>query len=60
VPTPIHDATVIQAIANFKAADVPFGATPFAETGVVRLKQALHPTAAMLIAPYRDEPVLIA
>jgi hypothetical protein len=60
VPTPIHDAAVIQAIAHFKAADVPFGATPFAEVGVVRLRQALHPTAAMLIAPYRDNPVLVA
>lgn len=60
VPTPIHDAAVIQAIANFKAVDVPFGATPFAETGIVRLRSSLHPTAAMLIEPYRDNPVLVA
>lgn len=60
VPTPIHDAAIIQAIANFKAADVPFGATPFGEVGVVRLRQALHPSAAMLIGPYRNDPVLIA
>lgn len=60
VPTPIQKASVVQAIANFKADDVPFGATPFAETGILRLKQSLHPTAAMLIEPFRDDPVLIA
>jgi len=60
IPTPIERAAIIQAISIFKASDVPFGATPFAETGIIRLKQALHPTAAMLIEPYRDDPILVA
>jgi hypothetical protein len=60
VPTPIQKACIVQAIAIFKADDVPFGATPFGETGIVRLRQAMHPTAATLIEPYRLQDVLVA
>lgn len=60
VPTDVAQAAVIQAIAIFKASDAPFGATPFAETGILRVKSDLHPTAALLLTPYREDPVLIA
>jgi hypothetical protein len=60
VPTAIRKACIVQAIALFKADDVPFGATPFAEIGIVRLRQAMHPTAASLIEPYRLNEVLVA
>ncbi len=60
VPSPVNEAAIIQAIATFKAKDVPFGATPFPETGILRLAEYLHPTAAMLIEPYRDQTVMVA
>lgn len=60
VPAPVNEAAIIQAIAHYKASDAPFGATPFPETGIMRLKSALHPTAAMLISHYQEETVLIA
>lgn len=60
VPSRVQQACIVQSIATFKATDVPFGATPFGETGVLRLKQALHPTAAMLIEAYREDEVLVA
>lgn len=60
VPTDVHQAAIIQSVATYKAADAPFGATPFAETGVLRIKQDLHPTAMRLLEDYRDDPVLIA
>lgn len=52
----VYQACVIESIAIFKAPDVPFGATPFGETGVIRLRETLHPAAAMLLAPYAEEP----
>lgn len=60
VPSRVKQACVIQAISTFKATDVPFGATPFGESGVLRMKQSLHPTAAMLINAYREQEVLVA
>lgn len=60
VPTDVNQAAIIQSVSTFKASDVPFGATPFPETGVIRLKEALHPTAERLLRSYRDDPVLIA
>lgn len=59
IPTSVQKAAIVQAIALFKADDVPFGATPFAETGIVRIKQALHPTAALLIDKYREDSVIL-
>jgi hypothetical protein len=59
VPTDITKAAIIQTIALFKADDAPFGSTPFGETGIVRLKQSLHPTAAALVEPYDAQEVLI-
>lgn len=60
VPSEVQKAAIVQSIALLKADDAPFGATPFAETGVVRLKTDLHPTAAMLIEAYIGSEVLVA
>jgi hypothetical protein len=59
IPTQVNKAAVVQAVSLFKADETPFGATPFAETGIVRMKTALHPTAELLIEPYCEDPVLI-
>jgi gp6-like head-tail connector protein len=60
IPTAVQKAAIIQAIALFKADDTPFGATPFGETGIVRLRQALHPTAMALLEPYVETGVPVA
>jgi hypothetical protein len=57
VPSAVKQAAVLQAITIFKSSDAPFGATPFADTGILRLRSALHPTAAALVQNYRKEPV---
>lgn len=57
VPAAIKQAAILQAITIFKSADAPFGATPFADTGILRLRSALHPTAAALVQNYRKDPV---
>ncbi len=59
VPSDVRKACIAQAMALFKADDVPFGATPFAESGIVRLHAALHPTAAALIEQYSEHTVLV-
>lgn len=60
IPKAVKQAAIIQTISVFKSVDAPFGATPFAETGILRLRQALHPTAAALLQDYRLEPVQVA
>lgn len=60
IPSPVKQAAIIQSITIFKSPDAPFGATPFADTGILRLRSALHPTAAALLTDYRLEPVQIA
>lgn len=57
VPSAVKQAAILQSITIFKSSDAPFGATPFAETGILRLRSALHPTAAGLVQNYRKEPV---
>lgn len=57
IPSAIKQAAIIQSITVFKSSDAPFGATPFAETGILRLRSALHPTAAALVQDYRKAPV---
>jgi hypothetical protein len=59
VPTPVSRATVYQTVQLFKAADTPFGATPFAEVGIMRLKPNLHPTAEALLQPYSRSQALV-
>lgn len=60
IPNPVKQAAIIQSITIFKSPDAPFGATPFADTGILRLRSALHPTAAALLNDYRLDPVRIA
>lgn len=57
IPPAVKQAAILQTITVFKSADAPFGATPFAETGILRLRSALHPTAAALVQDYRKDPV---
>lgn len=59
IPADVVKAAVVQSIANLKADDAPFGASAFGETGIIRLKSALHPTAAALLVPYGDDDVLV-
>lgn len=59
VPPEVTKAAIVQSISLFKADDVPFGATPFADTGILRLKDSLHPTAALLLRDYIEDELLI-
>jgi hypothetical protein len=60
IPSQVNKAAIVQAVSLFKSDEVPFGATAFGETGIVRMKTALHPTAELLIEPYCETPVLVA
>jgi hypothetical protein len=60
IPDTVKQATIIQTIHVFKSVDAPFGATPFAETGILRLRTALHPTAVALLEDYRLNSVMVA
>lgn len=60
IPDAVRQAAVIQTISIFRAVDAPFGATPFAETGILRLRSALHPTAASLLSDYKIDSVRVA
>lgn len=57
IPTPIQQAAIVQSISLWKSSDAPFGSTGMAEVGIVRLKQALHPTAALLICDYSKDEI---
>lgn len=59
IPTDITKAAIQQAMFLFKADDAPFGSTPFGETGVMRVRNTMHPVAAQLIEPYDAAEVLI-
>lgn len=60
IPDAVKQAAIIQTIHVFKSVDAPFGATPFAETGILRLRQSLHPTAVALLEDYRLSSVMVA
>lgn len=60
VPNPVKQAGLIQAATLFKSAEAPLGVAGFGDIGIMRIRQALHPTAAALLAPYRRDPVLVA
>jgi hypothetical protein len=60
IPDPVKQATILQTIHVFKSVDAPFGATPFAETGILRLRTSLHPTAVALLEDYRLNSVMVA
>lgn len=60
VPNPVKQAGLIQAATLFKSAEAPLGVAGFGDIGIMRIRQAMHPTAAALLAPYRRDPVLVA
>ena len=60
LPQPVEQAAQIQGVSIFKSADAPLGIAGFGDIGIMRLRQAMHPVAAALLAPYRRDPVLVA
>lgn len=60
LPHPVQQAAEIQGVSLFKSADAPLGIAGFGDIGIMRLRQALHPVAMALLAPYRKDPVLVA
>ena len=44
----------------YKSDDTPFGATAFAEIGIVRQKDEIAPTARALISKYRETVARVA
>jgi hypothetical protein len=60
VPTAVKQAAIIQSISVFKSVEAPFGALGLPDTGILRIRSGLHPSAAMLVAPYRRDAVLVA
>jgi len=60
VPDAVYQAAQIQGVSIFKSADAPLGIAGFGDIGIMRLRQAMHPVAMALLAPYRKDPVLVA
>ncbi len=60
IPDDVAKACVIQSQYLFKVDDAPLGATAFAETGILRLKDDIHPAARALLGPYMSQGVLVA
>lgn len=60
LPHPVEQAAQIQATSIFKSVDAPLGIAGFGDIGIMRLRQALHPVAIALLAPYRKDSVLVA
>lgn len=59
IPQPVTQAAQIQAVSIFKSVDAPLGIAGFGDIGIMRLRQAIHPVAAALLAPYRRESVMV-
>lgn len=57
VPDDVTKACLIQAGQLFKAKDAPFGVAGFGDFGAVRVRSAINPIAAGLLAPYRRPAV---
>lgn len=60
VPHPVEQAAQIQGVSVFKSAEAPLGIAGFGDIGIMRLRQAMHPVAMALLAPYRKEQVQVA
>ena len=60
VPHPVEQAAQIQGVSIFKSAEAPLGIAGFGDIGIMRLRQAMHPVAMALLAPYRKEQVQVA
>jgi hypothetical protein len=59
IPHPVLQAAQIQATSIFKSVDAPLGIAGFGDIGIMRLRQALHPVAIALLAPFRKDPTLV-
>jgi len=59
IPHPVQQAAQIQATSIFKSVDAPLGIAGFGDIGIMRLRQALHPVAIALLAPFRKGPTLV-
>jgi hypothetical protein len=59
VPAPVEQAALIQAAMTYKSIDAPFGVAGFGEIGTMRLTRRLHPTAEILVEPYRIMPLAV-
>ena len=53
VPSPIEQATIIQASRLFKRLDSPLGVAGFGDLGAIRVSRFLDPDMAQLVEPYR-------
>ncbi len=60
VPDEVREACVIQSVSVMKAPDAALGVAGYGDFGPVRLRQALHPTAELLIAPYAIDRIPVA
>ena len=60
LPSAVVQAAQIQATSLYKSADAPLGIAGFGDIGIMRLRQALHPVAIALLAPFRKEAVLVS
>ena len=60
IPHPVSQAAQIQGVSVFKSAEAPLGIAGFGDIGIMRLRQAMHPVAMALLAPYRKEQVQVA
>lgn len=58
VPSPVYQACLIMATANYKLKDSAFGSVGIGEIGIVTVKQT--PAAMAKLAPYRRNPILVA
>ena len=53
VPSPVTQATIIQASRIFKRYDSPLGVAGFGDLGAIRVSRFLDPDVAQLVEPYR-------
>ena len=53
VPSPVQQATIIQASRLWKRLDSPLGVAGFGDMGVMRVGRALDPDVSQLVEPYR-------
>lgn len=59
VPTDVKVAALIQSEALFKAYDAPLGVAGIGDMGVMRMREALHPSAVTLLEEYRLDKIKV-
>jgi hypothetical protein len=52
IPTPVHQATIIQSTMLYQAKDAPAGLAGTPDMGQLRYPTGLHPSAVLLVKPY--------